>query len=226
MTANARDTVYDTLRDRLTHGRYPADASLIPQALSEEFQVSRTPVREALALLERDGLLASTRRGYEVRRRTDEEILELFEVRAVLESAAAYAAAVRATSIDIARLADLHERSQETDDPARVRRLFNHFHDAVRGAAHNATITTLLRNLEAQVKVSAPWTTAVDDHVFDDSYAEHRAVLDAIRAGDSVGARTAILEHSARDRDTRISQLIVRMSAELTEPDSASAGRG
>ncbi|MEU6672394.1 GntR family transcriptional regulator [Streptomyces sp. NPDC046727] len=55
------NTVYDELRHRLTSGRDPQDASLVPLAQSEEFAASRTPVREALALLERDGLLVGTR---------------------------------------------------------------------------------------------------------------------------------------------------------------------
>ncbi|MBB2949134.1 DNA-binding GntR family transcriptional regulator [Actinoplanes lutulentus] len=224
MTVNARDTVYRTLLERLTHGHYAAGDPLIPQTLSEEFAVSRTPVREALALLEQDGLLVSGRRGFEIRRRGDEEILEIFETRAILESSAAYAAATRATPIDLARLQDLHDRSQATDDPAEVRRLFNHFHDAVRNAAHNRTITTLLRTIEAQVKVSAPWNTPGGARDFGPSFAEHAALLDAIRAGDAAAARTVSLEHAAHDRDTRVSQLIARMAADLTAPDSTAAG--
>ncbi|GAA2644736.1 GntR family transcriptional regulator [Paractinoplanes durhamensis] len=225
MTANARDTIYRTLLERLTHGDYRDGSPLIPQALSEEFEVSRTPVREALALLEQDGLLVSGKRGFEIRRRSDEEILEIFETRAILESSAVYAAATRATPIDLARLQDLHDRSQATTDPAEVRRIFNHFHDALRNAAHNRTITALLRTIEAQVKVSAPWTTTGGGpREFGPSYAEHAAILDAIRTGDAAAARTASLTHSAHDRDTRVSQLIVRMAADLTAPDSTAAG--
>lgn len=221
---NARDTIYQELLERLTHGRYDAGAPLIPQTLSDEFHVSRTPVREALALLEQDGLLVAGRRGFEIRRRTDDEILEIFETRAILESSAAYAAAVRANPIDLARLQDLHDRSQNTEDPSEVRRLFNHFHDAVRNAAHNRTITTLLKTIEAQVKVSAPWTTPGGRPEFEASFAEHETLLTALRAGDAAAARTASLVHSAHDRDTRVSQLIVRMAEDITGPDSTAAG--
>lgn len=225
MAANARDTIYRTLLERLVHGHYVAEDTLIPQTLSEEFHVSRTPVREALALLERDGLLVSGRRGFEIRRRDDDEILEIFETRAVLESAAAYAAATRATPIDLARLEDVHDRSQRATDPTEVRRLFNYFHDSVCNAAHNTTITTLLRTIEAQAKVSAPWGTSGAAREFAPSHAEHAAILDAIRTSDPVAARSASLVHSARDRDTRVSQLIARMAEDLTAPDSAAGGR-
>ncbi|SDT46107.1 GntR family transcriptional regulator [Actinoplanes derwentensis] len=221
---NARDTVYRELLERLTHGRYQGGEPLIPQALSGEFDFSRTPVRETLALLEQDGPLVSGRRGFEIRRRSDEEIMEIFETRAILESSAAYAAATRATPIDLARLQDLHDRSQATTDPAEVRRLFNHFHEAVRNAAHNRTINTLLRTIEAQVKVSAPWTTPGGPREFGPSYLEHAAILHAIRTGDAPAARTATLTHSAHDRDVRVSQLIVRMAEDLKSPDATAAG--
>lgn len=223
MAANTRDTIYRTLLDRLVHSHYGEHDSLIPQVLSEEFHVSRTPVREALALLERDGLLVSGRRGYQIRHRDDDEILEIFETRAILESFAAYAAATRATPIDLARLQDLHDRSQRATDAADVRRLFNHFHDALRNAAHNATITALLHTIEAQAKVSAPWDTPVGTREFAPSYAEHATILEAIRSGDALAARTASLTHSASDRDTRVSQLIERMAQDLSAPESAAA---
>ncbi len=52
---SARDAVYEALHERLTHGHYPADATLIPQTLSEEFGVSRTRCEKRWGLLERKG---------------------------------------------------------------------------------------------------------------------------------------------------------------------------
>jgi DNA-binding GntR family transcriptional regulator len=208
--ATARDTVYETLRTRLTKGHYPADASLIPAVLSEEFAVSRTPVREALGLLERDGLLVSTTRGFVIRRRTDEEVLEIFEVRAVLDSAAASAAAERRSPLDLARLEVLAGKARESTDPAQIRLLFNEWHDGIRQAAHNETISALLRTLDAQVRLAAPWTTPPADHTFAASYAEHEEIHAAIRDGDPERARTAMLRHHDTDRDNRISQLVGR----------------
>lgn len=217
MPRSARDTVYETLRGRLTSGHYPEDVSLIPQALSAEFQVSRTPVREALGLLERDGLLVSTTRGFAVRHRSDEEVLEIFEVRAVLESSAAAAAATRRTPLDLARLEDLLARGRALTDPAQIRLTFNAFHDCLRHAAHNETIAALLRTLEAQVKLGAPWRTEATDHTLREGQREHEAILDAVRKGDAEAARLLMLDHLAHDRDTRIAQLVARMVP--TDPD-------
>ncbi|MFE4965833.1 GntR family transcriptional regulator [Streptomyces sp. NPDC056660] len=207
---STRDTIYDELRHRLTSGRYPQDASLVPLALSEEFAVSRTPVREALALLERDGLLVSTRRGFAVRQRSDEEMLELFELRAVLDALLASAAAVRRSPVDLARLDALLEQTGALDDPGRIRRGLNEWHDTVRAAAHNTTVSSLLHTVDAQVKTSAPWQTRTADDTFDATLAEHRAITEAIRAGDAETARLRMLEHHEHDRDTRIRQKVRR----------------
>lgn len=209
--ANARDTVYEILLGRLTAGHYPATASLIPQTLSDEFAVSRTPVREALGLLERDGLLVSTSRGFTLRRRSDEEILELFEVRAILESSAAAAAAHRASAIDLARLRDFVAQAREHTDPVEVRKAFNLFHDCVRFVAHNETISVLLRTISTQIKVAAPWRTRPVDEGLDRSCADHEGILAAIETGHAESARSLMLAHLAHDQETRIAQLIREM---------------
>ncbi|MEU9158022.1 GntR family transcriptional regulator [Streptomyces sp. NPDC048417] len=205
---STRDTIYDELRRRLTHGHYPQDASLVPLALSEEFAVSRTPVREALALLEQDGLLVGTRRGFALRQRSDEEMLELFELRAVLDAMTASAAARRRSPVDLARLDALVEQAGSLDDPAEIRRSFNEWHDTVRSAAHNNTVTSLLHTVDAQVKTSAPWRTVTVDDTFDATLAEHRAITEAIRDQDAEAARLRMLAHHEHDRDTRIRQRV------------------
>ncbi|MFC6152093.1 GntR family transcriptional regulator [Nocardioides yefusunii] len=212
--ASVRDVVHDALLARLLAGHYTHEDSLVPQALSEEFEVSRTPVREALGLLERDGLLVSTSRGFMIRKRPDEEMLEIFEVRGILESNAAHAAATRATAIDRARLAELSERAHATCDPKEKRRLFNLFHDCMLDAAHNATVSSLVTTLSAQIKLSAPWKTDESDEGLARSLAEHDAILEAILAGDADLARARMLEHLAHDRDNRISQLVAQVHAQ------------
>lgn len=115
--------------------------------------MSRTPVRNALARLEHDGLLDRAARGYTVRQRTPEEVVELFEARIVLELAVAETAAERRSVLDLARLSHLVERAEASDDRGELIELNNSFHVALREAAHNHAILELMARLDAQLAV-------------------------------------------------------------------------
>ncbi|MGW0039754.1 GntR family transcriptional regulator [Gordonia sp. NPDC003376] len=205
---SSRDDVYDIIRTRLTTGFYDADATLIPGTLSTEFEVSRTPVREALGLLERDGLLRSTSRGFVPWVRSEEGVLEIFEVRAILDSSAAAAAADRRTEADLLRLQDVSTRCREVTDVTDLRRLLNDWHDAVRAAAHNATISALLHRLDAHVKLGAPWKPdgSVESRPVTERLDEHEAVVDAIADRNPDLAQKLMREHLAHDQQARIRQ--------------------
>lgn len=83
--ADLRQQVYETLKARITAGGYEADTKFQEIALAQELGVSRTPVREALAMLVRDGLLVQITRGFRLPRFTPEEIAEVCEIRRRLE---------------------------------------------------------------------------------------------------------------------------------------------
>jgi len=90
------DSAYRGIRRAIVEGRYAPGARLVEQALSEELSLSRTPVREALRRLEVEGLVASRRhRGMVVATATEEDIRDLYELRARLEAYAAELAAQR-----------------------------------------------------------------------------------------------------------------------------------
>jgi DNA-binding GntR family transcriptional regulator len=202
--------IYRTLRENLLAGVYPVGSPLIPGVLSEDFKVSRTPVREALALLAQDGLIEPVRRGFMITQRGDDELLELFEAQAALDAAVASAAADRRTDVDLLRLQDALDRSMQHDDPVDVRLALRQWHAALREAAHNRTMTDLLDRLDAQIKLGAPWKPSHSDGAFERPIAEHREILAAVRERDRDAARLAMLAHHAADRDNRIAQLAQR----------------
>ena len=93
----ATQVVLDALRERIVQARYAPGRHLATAELAAELQTSRTPVREALLLLESEGLVVSSRhRGFRVRPLTLQHISELYELRAHLESFAARKAAENA----------------------------------------------------------------------------------------------------------------------------------
>ena len=99
--ADLRQQVYDVLKARITGGEYPPDTKFQEISLAGELGVSRTPVREALAMLVRDGLLEQMVRGFRFPRFSAQEIVEVIEIRQQLEP---YAIAAMLRSSDPAEM--------------------------------------------------------------------------------------------------------------------------
>src|SRR5690625_2611384 len=101
---------YEQLKESIYLGDLEPGQQLIESAVAQSLRVSRTPVREALARLEQDGLVVRTRSGLAVRDRTPGEVLDIYDVRVLLESAAGRAAAERRTNNDILELRQAQRR--------------------------------------------------------------------------------------------------------------------
>src|SRR5690606_16921226 len=106
---------------------------LVETSLAQAFRVSRTPIRQALTRLEQDGLVVRTASGLVVRDRTPGEVLDIYEVRILLEAQAGRTAAERRTNNDIIALHQAHRRyvnATELDARGRVSANRN-FHQVV-----------------------------------------------------------------------------------------------
>ncbi|MEV8063782.1 GntR family transcriptional regulator [Streptomyces antimycoticus] len=213
MTASQDDgrtiSHYARIRQSIVNGQAGPGTVLIPSALSAEYNVSRTPVREALIRLEQDGLVEQATRGYVVRTRTPEEILQICEARIALESTIAQAAALRRTELDLARLVHVHESTADTTDPAALRDLNSEWHVVLRGAGHNPTIAELMDRLDAQLKTYDAHTSSATDlpDNLDQIFTEHAGILDAVRHRDASATRDRMIAHQSRTRDLRLGAL-------------------
>ncbi|NKY54155.1 GntR family transcriptional regulator [Nocardia vermiculata] len=200
---------YQQLRERITGRIYPPGTMLLPATVGAELGVSRTPVREALHRLDYEGLVVQAPRGYRVRERTPEELLEICDARIVLESAVAFSAATSRSEIDLARLTRMFDTAVAEPDPEAGLRLHSDWHHALRAAAHNRTVEELMDRLDAQMAVyetdrsQAPENLAQIEN-------EHRDILDAVLAGDAERARTTMIAHQVRTRDIRIAAAAAR----------------
>jgi DNA-binding GntR family transcriptional regulator len=101
-----REQVYEYLRARIHEGQLTFEDRLVDVDIADEFGVSRMPVREALMQLVHEGMIESTTRGFVLRRFTDREIEEIFEIRRLLEPAAAAGAAGSMTPEALQQMAD------------------------------------------------------------------------------------------------------------------------
>ncbi len=114
-----REQIYENLRERIHAGQFTFDDRLVDVDIANEFGVSRMPVREALMQLVHDGMIESTSRGFVLRRYSDQEIEEIFEIRRLLEPAAAAIAAKKMTD---AALEEMDERDPGRHQGQRRRR--------------------------------------------------------------------------------------------------------
>jgi DNA-binding GntR family transcriptional regulator len=201
---------YDQIYRRIIEGVYRPGERLIEQRIAEELAVSRTPVREALVRLEGAGLVVNARhKGAMVRALTREDIVDLYELRATLESLAAKRAATRADEAEIARMdeaIDAFDAAVAGPWPATIDQLRElnaanrQFHETVLTAARHP-----LLGQQLSVTVDAPLVFQAFRR-FDRSESErsnlfHRLLRNAIQAHDGERAARLMTEHIDQGRD-------------------------
>lgn len=127
----------------------------------------------------------------------DDTVHELFEVRRLVEPAATALAAARITNSELAELqADLVRMEESTSVEELVERDVQ-FHQAIIGAAGNATLESITRGLAHQTTRVRIWRGMLDDGVIQRTHHEHRAIYDALRARDAELARACAVVHVA-----------------------------
>jgi len=197
---------YRRLRDDILAGVFPVDSPLLETTLAARYGVSRTPIREALALLEHDGLIERVNRGFRVHAGTAQDVLELYEARLALEPAAAAAAAVRRNDLDLAQLTCVQDKAERADSPAAWRQLHAAWHEHLWTAGHNAIIASALNRLIAQLRIYDHGQPPPSGD-YAASNADHARILEAVRDRDADGARQLMAEHLARSRQDRLAAL-------------------
>lgn len=185
------------VRHRIVHGGYPPGMPLGEAKLARELRASRTPVREALSRLLEEGYVERVRgRGFFVARVTVSTIQNVFEIRRLLEGAAAARAAELATPEDLTRLRALAEY-RFAEGVAGNRKAYEmnaQFHTAVAAATRNGLLVDLVRNCIDQV--TRFMALGVSLRTFQEAASdEHLAIVDAIGRKDPAAARQAAEQH-------------------------------
>ncbi|HEY0216643.1 MAG TPA: GntR family transcriptional regulator, partial [Cellulomonas sp.] len=191
--------LYERLRDDVLAGGFGPTQLLNETGLAGRYQVSRTPIREALARLEQDGLLERAPRGYRVRAGTPGDVLEIYEARIALEGLVAASAARRCSELELARLEFLAQAAAEAITPEEERRLNSQWHRDLWRAAGNSTVDGLLVRLTTQLRIY-DGGRAEDALDLAQSRSEHAEILEAIRAREPEQARAASDRHLERSR--------------------------
>ena len=194
------ERAYRETRGRILDGRYRPGAPLSELRLAETYGMSRTPVREALSRLHQEGWVERIpSRGYFVARVTLRAIQDSFEVRRLLEGAAAAAAARVATPREIDELERLVAAEAELNPGSLVATSSanRQFHQTIAAASHNQLAAELIAHCMATMdRVLALGVNALP--LLRGTNDEHQAIVDAIRRRDADGARQAMEEHLDR----------------------------
>lgn len=202
-----RTKVETAIREAIIHRSLPPGVHLVEEDLAATLDVSRNPVREAFRSLEREGwLIAFPGSGVFVAEPTQQEVVDLLEVRAALESLAALLAAERATRADIARLTDIVEKVPPSSSPhvsdakgsSVIVDLNSEFHLAIARTSGNQELMRLIPSLSDRVR----WLfAAVAAKRRTESWKEHRQLLRYISSGNVDAARELALRHVQRTRE-------------------------
>lgn len=204
-------SVYRRLLDEIRRGDLPPGTRLRETELSDRLKISRTPVREALRLLEADGLVAHLpRQGATVRSLDYAEVMELYEMRAVLEGTAARLAARAASEVEIAELRAVNEEFAKAKGSAgSVQEINRQFHRAVQDAAKNRYLAKAIGALEKTLMILGP-TTLIDADRAEAALAEHDRILDAIDNRDGPRAEAEMRAHIEAAQRVRLKALRLR----------------
>lgn len=195
-TKSTGETVYDRLLDSIRRGDFRPGDRIREEDVGERLSISRTPVREALRRLEADGIIEHRPRlGAVVRQLSHNEVVELYEMRVVLERTAAEMAAKHGTEAEFDTLDDLNARIvQEKANPAVAAAINQDFHRGLYLACRNRFLLEAARALNNSLLLLGP-TTFTDEARVDVVVQQHQSIVDALRNGDVEAAGAAAEAH-------------------------------
>ncbi|MYZ48920.1 GntR family transcriptional regulator [Rhizobiales bacterium L72] len=198
---------YETLKRAITEMDiydHPDEIRLDERQLSQDLAVSRTPVREAITLLEQEGFVRSVpRRGIFVVRKTKQEILDMIAVWAALESMSARLATKAASDADFQKLKDLfaeYERERPADHISEYSDANIAFHQAVIRLGGCKLIEDMTANLFIHMRAIRKVTIRQDNRA-ERSVVDHRNIINALVARDADLAERLVREHTLGLRD-------------------------
>ncbi|MCI7275084.1 MAG: GntR family transcriptional regulator [Lachnospiraceae bacterium] len=193
-----REVVFRTLRQAILKGELKPGERLLELHLADRLGVSRTPIREAIRMLELEGLvLMIPRKGAEVARISEKGLQDVLEVRRALEELSVELACARIREDGLRQLKAILKEEQNAMAQENVKAFIQgdiDFHDAIYKAADNQRLEQLINNLQEQIyryrleyiKDLKQWPVILE---------EHAKVIETLEAQDVAAAREAICTH-------------------------------
>lgn len=197
--------IADRIREMIVHGDLQPDSRVVERALCEQLAVSRTPLREALKLLQAEGLVTlHQNRGARVTSFTAEQALTLFEVISGIEGLAAELACVRMSEIELASIEELHTKMKshfELGEKEPYFELNSQIHDRIVQVSNNVELIAIHSNLLLRAR-RGRYMAIVDPRRWNEAMEEHEALMRAFRIRDPDLAGTVWRTHLRHTGET------------------------
>ena len=202
LSVSLRDQAYSALKQMITNAdiyAHPEEIRLDEKQLSQALGVSRTPIREAITLLEQEGFLRTEpRRGIFIVRKTKKQIIEMIEMWAALESMAARLATVNASDEEIAGLRRIFDEFR-TEAPAEHLEEYSdaniRFHQAIIRLSGSHLMGKTIENLFVHMRAIRRMTISQKDRAAR-SIIDHMRIIEALEQRDTELAERLVRQHS------------------------------
>lgn len=193
-----RERIYEEIVRLIVSGELPSGAPIDERQLIERLAVSRTPFREAIGTLAKEGLIEiKPYRGFYVRSFSQREISDLYELRKVLESFATRLAVPRMSEVDIAEFSQILDEAVtalRSRDMATYAARDRAFHEKIARLSGNAALIETLSRLALQIQICRVIANESDDFA-QRAAREREDILEALRARDAERAARLMEQH-------------------------------
>ena len=199
-----REIVYEELRNQILTGRIKPGTRMMEIELAEDMGVSRTPIREAIRKLEKEGLVViEPRKGAYASELSLKDMIEILEVRANLEGLAAQCAAERITEIEKQMLKEVYENFDQAVLDGNMGEMIQNdtrFHHLIVESSKNNYLIHMVEQLQELV-LRFRYIYYKDFKRAEEMPAEHRRIFEAIVNGNAADARLEAYNHIDKLKD-------------------------
>lgn len=198
-----KEQVYEYLKEKIILGQIKPGERLIEEKIAEELDISRSPIREAVRMLEKDGLLLVNKKGgVTVVKPTIEDYKYLYECRIEMESLAAFYAALRRTPEELEMIREQFlemERVKEHPTLVEVHDINNIFHETIIKASKNPFLIAITSQLRGVKTFYRGAILEVNPFRMENAIVEHSKIFQAIENKDAKAARNSMKMHIESD---------------------------
>jgi DNA-binding GntR family transcriptional regulator len=202
-----RQFVYEQIKEAIVEGKIQPGERLSESDLAEKFDVSRTPVREAIRQLSQTGLVRLVpRRGGYVSLPTAKDAADLYEIRIALEMLALDHVCLEPPLEELRRLREQFGQVSNNMDPNEFLAQDRQFHGLLSRTSGNALLQTVLHNVSDLIQLCRHYS--IEGVLLVESANEHIQIIDAILAGDTAASKARMTHHLSRAREALIGYIL------------------